>query len=266
MMQTFDVSRFGTGCIESSFDARDYVLNNVAFSVELPESFDVLHSEIKDQGHVGSCVAHSVCEVLEAANKNEEKYSTNWVYGYRPEGYYVGAGMMARQACQTIVEKGFVPYEDFSGNTEMLAVMRQCNSNLELLLDIAKRRKAIAYNRLKTKQQIKEAIYTSGTPVLIVCYIPNRMELDDNYILQYDENKLAGCHCMVCYGWNESGLLIQNSWGKEFGNEGTFILPEEYPFAEAWSISCDSHMNISAKPRNWGIRKFIQSIIKLFRK
>lgn len=266
MMQTFDVSNFGTGCIESKFDARDYVLDDVAFSVELPESFDVLHSEIKDQGHVGSCVAHSVCEVLEAANCNEEKYSTNWVYGYRPRGYYVGPGMMTRQACQTVIELGYVPYDDFPGNTEMLSVMRNCNSKLKELQDKASERKAVAYNRLRTKTQIKEAIYTSGLPVLVVIKIPDKVELDDEFILQYDEEHLGGCHCMVCYGWNELGLLIQNSWGEDWGNKGTCILPEEYPVVEAWAISCESHVNISARPKNWGIRNFIQKIIKLFRK
>lgn len=265
-MQEFEMNQFGTGCIESKYDARDYVLSNVALAVTLPDAFEVEHSSIKNQGSVGSCVAHSVCEVLEAANNNNEKYSTNWVYGYRPQGYYVGPGMMTREACQTVIEKGFIPYEDFSGNTEMNEVMRKVNANLDTLLPIAAERKAIAYNRLKNKHQIKEAIYTSKAPVLIVCYVPNKLQLDDNYILQYEEDKLTGCHCMVCYGWNESGLLIQNSWGKSFGNKGTFILPEEYPFAEAWSISCEQHTNISVKPKNWCIRKFIQSVIKLFRK
>lgn len=265
-MQKFNIKDFGTGCIESTFDARDYVLNEVALAIQLPDSFEVLHSKIKNQGNVGSCVAHSVCEVLEAANKNCEQYSTNWIYGYRPEGYYIGPGMMARQACQTIVEKGFVPYDSFPGNTEMLAVMRQCKDKQGELLKIAAERKAIAYNRLKTKEQIKEAIYTSGLPVIIVIRLTNEIELDENNIMQYDGSEGGGCHCMVCYGWNELGLLIQNSWGRIWGDNGTFILPEEYPFAEAWAISYDADTNISSKPKMWWLRNLIQKIIKLFRK
>ena len=265
-MKEFDVSNFGTGCIESKYDARDYVLSGVALSVDLPEKFEVLHSNIKNQDNVGSCVAHSVCEVLEAASKNTEKYSTNWVYGYRPQGYYVGPGMMTRQACQTVIEKGYLLYEDFPGNTEMNSVMNSCNKRLNELIPLPEQRRAIAYNRLKSSTQIKEAIYTSGLPVLIVVYLPSKVLLDDNNIIQYEDKQLTSCHCMVCYGWNEYGLLIQNSWGKSWGNNGTFILPEEYPIQESWAISCNIEENISERPRMWCLRKFIQSIIKLFRK
>ena len=265
-MQEFEASYFGTGCIESNFDARDYVLDNIALSVELPEKFEVLHSDIKNQGNVGSCVAHSVCEVLEAANENEEKYSTNWVYGYRPDGYYVGPGMMTRQACQTVVERGFLEYGEFPGNTEMVSVMNHCNENLDNYLELAKSRKAIAYNRLKTKQQIQEAIYTSGLPVLVIIRLPRKIELDDENILQYYDDGQGGCHCMVCYGWNEYGLLIQNSWGKARGDKGTCVLPDEYPIVESWAISCKKHTNISTRPKCWWLRKLIQSIISLFRK
>lgn len=42
---------------------------------------------------------------------------------------------------------------------------------------------------------------------------------------------------MIIYGWNESGFLVQNSWGKDWGNNGTAILPYEYEIDSAWAIS-----------------------------
>lgn len=266
MMQSFNVSEFGTGCIESPYDARDYKLSSVAMSIQLPERFEVIHSNIKNQGNVGSCVAHSVCEILEAANRNQEKYSTNWVYGYRPNGYYVGPGMMTRQACQTVIEKGYVLNEDCPGNNEMNAVMKYINDNITELLGKASERKAISYNRLKTVPQIQEAIFTSGLPVLVVIKMPNTLTIDDNNIIQYEPERLGGCHCMVCYGWNETGLLIQNSWGKSWGKDGTAILPYEYPITESWAISCDINNNIAERPCCWKLRQLLQSFIKLFRK
>ena len=50
-MQEFDIKNFGTGCLESSYDARDYVLDEVAMSINLPERFEVVHSNIKNQGN-----------------------------------------------------------------------------------------------------------------------------------------------------------------------------------------------------------------------
>ena len=83
------------GCIPSKKDIRDYKLNKkVCHAVNLPEKFEVEHSAIKNQGGVGSCVAHSVSEILEQLADNEIKYSTAWIYGYRPAGYYQGTGMM----------------------------------------------------------------------------------------------------------------------------------------------------------------------------
>ena len=29
---------------------------------------------------------------------------------------------------------------------------------------------------------------------------------------------------------------MQNSWGKKFGNNGTCILPYDYPLVESWAV------------------------------
>lgn len=254
----------GTGCIQSSYDARDYVFS-IASAIQIPDAYSVSISEIKDQGCVGSCVAHSVCEVLEAANKNE-KYSTNWVYGYRPDGYYIGPGMSTRDACNTVLNVGYIEQSEFPGNTEMFKVKEAVDKNLDKLIQKAEKRKITAYSRLRSSREIKEAIYLNNLPVLIIVEVENSPELDDNFILQYNPEKISGCHCMVCYGWNELGLLVQNSWGEDWGNEGTFILPESYPIVESWAIYVPGEIALARKPRFWFFRKMVQSIIKLFRK
>ena len=71
------------------------------------------------------------------------------------------------------------------------------------------------------------------------------------------------------------GLLIQNSWGTDWGNKGTFILPYAYPVEEAWVVkfkqepskeSNTTESNILVKPKFYIIREIIMKIIKMFRK
>ena len=100
------------GYIESPRDLRDYRINKAYRNVALPTEFVVQHSNIKDQGYVGSCVAHAVSEVLET--KDNTNYSTGWIYGYRPVGYYQGEGMVTSQALKTINKVGCVKNKDFN--------------------------------------------------------------------------------------------------------------------------------------------------------
>ena len=61
-----------------------------------------------------------------------------------------------------------------------------------------------------------------------------------NCPLPSEDDTLKGGHCMAMVGWDETGWIIQNSWGKKWGNNGFLHLPYEYPVKEVWGIVINS--------------------------
>jgi len=131
--------------------------------------------------------------------------------------------------------------------------------NLAVYKQEAGKDKVVAYAKLRTIQEIKEAIYMTGKPV-VICILCSDLKLDENYIA-YIPDGATGGHAVVCYGWNEIGLLIQNSWGESWGDKGCFILPYEHPFSEAWVLTKDP--DIAIKPRAFAFREFFVNLVKL---
>lgn len=250
---------YGKGYIPSKKDIRDYRLNKVYHAVPLPDSFEVEHSRIKNQGAVGSCVAHSVSEVLEALEDRNKEYSTSWIYGYRPTGYWQGTGMVTSDALKTVNKVGSLTEETLPGNYEMPDAKQLVKRHLSVYKEEAGKDKVVAYAKLRTIQEIKEAIYMTKKPI-VICILCSDLKLDENYIA-YIPDGATGGHAVVCYGWNEIGLLIQNSWGENWGNKGCFILPYEHPFSEAWVLTKDP--NIAIKPNAFALREFIVNLFKV---
>ena len=57
-----------------------------------------------------------------------------------------------------------------------------------------------------------------------------------NGMLTSEQKGDAGGHCMVIYGWNQYGWLIQNSWSSKWGDKGRAILPYDMKIREAYGI------------------------------
>jgi len=253
---------FSTGYVPSKKDLRDYKLNKkVCQTVNLPEAFEVEHSKIKNQHQTGSCVAHASAEILEEIESNRVEYSTAWIYGYRPVGYFQGVGMMPCDAMKTMKNVGCIQKSVLPQNIEIPEAKELVNKDLNRYKTLASHDKVISYARLRTDDEIKEAIYKTGKPVF-VCIRTKGLKLDKNYVAEIPPIVCAGGHAVVCYGWNETGFLIQNSWGSTWGNKGCFILPYEYGFMEAWVITKDP--SISVKPSAFWLRALLVSIGKFF--
>lgn len=255
-----------TGCIPSKMDLRNYRICKSSKGMVLPSSFEVRHSHIKDQGSVNSCVAHSLSEILES--HDGINYSTAWIYGYRPENYYQGEGMSINNAIGTIYKVGYLKNETLDKNVEMVKAKEIVDKKLDEYMQEAGKRKISSYAYLKTQEEVKQSISQSQTPVIMAIDIDkDGLVLDDNNVAQIPIQPY-GSHAVVCYGWCQKGFLIQNSWGEEWGNNGTFILPYSYNFTEAWAITfinqkSDLEMK---KPNCYWLRNLLMSIIKLMRK
>ena len=97
-----DIDVNATGALFSPIDVRDYRLAYVGNEVDFPETFELSMPKIKNQGHVGSCVAHSIATTIEYFNilQNNDKttMSTDYIYGNRTNMSYNKSGMYTRKA------------------------------------------------------------------------------------------------------------------------------------------------------------------------
>lgn len=264
---------FVCGSLFSIPDLRDYVGKST--STEFPEKFQLTMPRVKNQGSVGSCVAHSLATMTEYFNKQETnksvKMSTGYIYGNRLLSAHKGSGMYTRDAIKTVSKFGNVPYDQFPDNVEVpYAIERFEEESARLGETAGLNYKFKTYFKLKDATAIKTHLLDKN-PVVMTMYWYDDIKIVDG-VMQTNCIKTAktGGHCMVIYGWNETGWLVQNSWGTGWGNKGRFVLPYSVPMKETWGVTDDvSNSSLTIEPpfkTKFGreLAKIIHEIISWF--
>ena len=251
------------GCIKSPVDLRDYK-PVLAITGQLPDKFmiETNNNSVLDQGSIGSCVAHSLAALLEIEYK--DTYSTGWIYGYRPFGYTQGIGMSPREALKTLQKVGNVPHSNFPENIEMNDAKKLVDQRFNELKELAGNCKIAAYAKLSGEGEIKTFLYNNKVPIPIAISTKN-MELDNlTNTLMIPNVHTNSSHMIIIIGWNETGFIVQNSWGKSWGINGTATLPYEYKINEAWGITLkqDTQNPAVKKPFFYFIRELIMKGIQ----
>lgn len=265
---------YSTGALFSPIDVRDYRLACVSNTSELPEEFELKMPKVKNQKNIGSCVAHSIAETVEyfniLQNNDHTKMSTNYIYGNRTDMNYSGEGMYTRKAVANTCKYGDVPESDFPGNTEVPNVIDEFEDRKYSLYDKGVPYRFSSYYSVKSKNEIKTSLIKNG-PVIFAMPWYDDIEVIDGIIQTEQNDKDAGGHCMVIYGWNEIGWKIMNSWGTCWGNKGCAILPYDVKIREAYGIIDNIVNDVEVvKPYSSKIgrvfAKIFNWIINLFRK
>lgn len=258
-----------------TIDIRDYKL--VAEKVSLPVSFSLTLSKIKNQYSVSSCVAHALSTVLEYYAQKEYnksiRLSTDYIYGNRTNSEHKGKGMIIRDALGCLKKYGDATLELSPLNTEVPEVIENFNRRDLSIDEISSNFSIKTYFRLFDNESVKYNIYLNGPCICSTDWYKYKIEDD---VLIFDKKQPTNSsHAMVIYGWNEKGWLIQNSWGKNWGNKGTCILPYDTDFNSIWGVldaNCDLTFDIiqpNAFKRKWyallnWLLSFGYSIKKLF--
>lgn len=255
------------GCKKERKDRRDYKLATMTSNL-YADQYKIKIPRVKNQGSINSCVAFALSTFLEECYKDENlKFSTGFIYGYRPDDYNQGQGMYPREAIKTLKNVGDVLEKDFNYNKEMIEIKNLVNDNLDKLIALADEFKIESYARIYNENEIKNCLI-QDTLVPISIPVRGSLELDENNIIQITDKEITGYHMLIIYGWNESGYLIQNSWGEDWGDSGCAILPYEYEIDSAWAISTYIN-NILTHQTLWQkiisfIKKIIDKIKNLF--
>ena len=254
------------GAIFSTKDVRDYRLD-IAKTITFPETFEIGLGVVKNQGAVGSCVAHAIAETIEYHNMqqgNDNFMSVGYIYGNRRHTLHTGSGLVVRDALKTTCEYGDCAQADFPENKEVPGIIKLFESKVDNLFDEASKAHFEKYYRCYTTDEIKTALINDG-PVIFAIPWYHDYKVTPEGILEStleDKNK-GGGHCMVIYGWNECGWMIRNSWGN-WGKNGNAILPYDVPIREAWGIADDKSNTPIKKPYNSKFGKIISKIFNFF--
>ena len=251
------------GALKPKTDVRDYKIK--AMAAQFPETYTCENlPPIKNQGAVGSCVAHATSSILEAFNKVETgefvPLSTDFIYGMQGVAFgRLEGGMYLRDACKIVKDYGDPSEHTLRGNTEQ----PKCTENLkeklnDAIYEEAKIFRVKSYAKCKTEDEIKHALMTYG-PLLGSIKWYNKYTLKDK-IITFDKTSQYGGHAIMIYGCNEKGWLCQNSWGRNWNGNGKFIYPFTESFKEVWSFVDASNDDVYIPPKN----SFLDMIYKIF--
>lgn len=188
------------GFIQSPSDPRDIIFSSAS---SVPSSYRLSNvPPVQDQGSDPVCAAISLSHMInwqERARIGKDVVNKDAIYDIRSDKSM--QGMIPRDALKALKKEGVLGY------------------------------KIKAYSRIREVNSAKAAIQING-PVM-VCF--NAYSGD---VFWKPEGGLMGGHAVILTGWDQSGFVLQNSWGASWGNGGKMILPyEDWKYViESWTI------------------------------
>jgi C1A family cysteine protease len=192
-------------------------------------------SPVENQGDIGSCTAHSVCGLVEYLQRTiyGEHLDASRLFLYKATRSFLGwtgdTGAFVRSTIKALRLFG-VPPEDYYP----YATARYDEDPPAFAFAFAGNYKAIEYYRLDGLDRLKDSL-AKGVPFAFgfTCYqslFGDDVRRTGNIPFPGPKEQEVGGHAVMAVGYDDAKgcLLIRNSWGTEWGDEGYGSLPYEY--------------------------------------
>jgi C1A family cysteine protease len=225
-MQNFKIAKKWLPDLPDHRDLK-YKMSNM----KLPVSMDLRDedSAIKDQGDLGSCTGNAIASLIEEELVAKTEISALFIYFQerKLEGSISNdSGASIRDGIKACAKVGacseqFYPYivEAFKKEPSALAYAN------------AMHRKLLSYRRVSNLKEMLDCI-ASGHGIVMGFTVYESFlteEVANTGIMPYPKllERAAGGHAVVAIGYNthKKMLLVKNSWGDDWGQNGYFWMP-----------------------------------------
>lgn len=202
----------------------------------IPESYTIHNTlSIYDQGQMGSCTANAICAVLKHKKIGNMEPSRLFLYYNARDNKDIDEGSSIDVALNTLKTHGICKESLHNYKKGLKKPGEKAYQNA--LKHIVER--CIPVNISKDSFRI----IISSNHMIVFGFLVNKdfEDIKAGQILNYnpDLEKLGG-HAVVCIGYNSNGLLVRNSYGSEWGDQGNFYMSWEYlesgACSDAWII------------------------------
>ena len=256
------------GAEPSDPDIRDYKIAKESIQTEFPETFELKMPQVKNQGSVGSCVAHSIALVAEYFNNKQhgttDLLSVGYIYGNRVFPMSKSKGMVTRFAISNFCADGTPTAEEFPEHCEVPEIIDFVTAQKDSLEVSARRCRFTSYIKVSKENEIKTALM-DGNPVIVAVDWCNGMRVNkETGLIETTDNTVAGGHAIVIYGWDKNGWKFQNSWGGYWGINGCAVWPYGRKIREHYAIIDESTSLLNIEKPFKTNNKFVKFCIKLF--
>jgi hypothetical protein len=213
---------YGLGCLPSPDDDRDFPVETIlrSTSAPLPVSFGIKPvPPVLNQGSLPHCVAYSSAGRKMWEERLDEgrwlSFDTAWLYRRcKALDGNTTPGTTLRSALRVLAAEGIRATGESNPKAHRIA----------------------AYYRVpKDATVVRRTIAQSGPVLLAIPWYRSWFHTRAGGLLP-SPDVLVGGHAVLATGWdNRRGLLLRNSWGRQWGSLGNFWLPFAY-LARAYEL------------------------------